>query len=210
MNPTFNSLSKWTDDLFSAIDTVANDFNNSIVGNNSNSGYWVGDYPPSFPVDPWPTKWIYEPYIKFYPQIIEVITTVVKDQGSPWRDSPNFPPVNIDLNPVTKELRFTWALAGVRKDHDVEIEFDSDKLILHIKAKETDTETKDSEEVTGEIKWASLKQGIKTKVVGDYSYDVAGSRYDVAKAVAKWDDGLLTVTLPLREEAKPFKVQIQS
>ena len=213
------SVSDWADQLFSVIDHTAfpeapNHLSVGYVGtgDGTNAGYnnfWVGDWR----VDPLP-EWRWEPYFRVVPQIIEIVTTHVKEVGSPWSNTPNFPPVNIELHPATKELRFTWALAGVRKEHDVEVEFNSDKLILHIQShvggKEVIVAQDTDQSETLEVKWVPLISKLKASVAGDYSYDVPSSRYNVQDATAKWEDGLLIVNIPLREDAKPVKVKIQA
>lgn len=129
---------------------------------------------------------------------VDPVQTFLKDSGTPWNSVGNFPPCDIQTNSKTKDLKFTWALAGFKKE-DVRITFEDDELILRI-SKETVREQND---------WVYVKKGIKTSVDQDYHYFVPTEKFDISKVRGSWNDGLLEVVIPLRTERKPVVLEIK-
>lgn len=108
-----------------------------------------------------------------------------------------FPPVNVEIDEETKDLFFTFALAGYSGD-EIKLEFEGDYMELssEIIAKEKD-------------KKLFIKKGIK-KSSFSCKYPVLMSKYDTEKAEASFRDGLLKVMVPAREGMKPKQVKIES
>ena len=117
-------------------------------------------------------------------------------EPNPWSDAQTFPPLNVEIHKGTGDLRFTFALADISQDR-VSIEFQNDKLWLTI----ADPEEKAADD------WHYIHKRIKNSG-GKHWYIVPTSKYNVAEATASWDDGVLRVFVPAREERKPVKLQI--
>lgn len=115
---------------------------------------------------------------------------------SPWSNTQTFPPLNVEIHKGTGDLRFTFALADVDQDR-VSIEFENDKLWLTV----ADPDNKEDDG------WYFVHRRIKDSG-GKYWYLVPTSKYNVAEATASWNEGVLTVNVPVREERKPVKLQI--
>ena len=116
---------------------------------------------------------------------------------TPFYSAPSFPPVNVEMDEETKDLYFTFALAGYSSD-EISIKFDGDylKLESEIIRKEKD-------------KRYILKNGIK-KTSFAYNYMVPMSKYQTDDTEASFEDGLLKVHIPAREEMKPKQVKINT
>lgn len=111
--------------------------------------------------------------------------------------SNNFPPTNINIVKETKDLIIQMALAGYTKD-EIGISFEDDKLILTLENKF---------EIGTSIQ--SVYQGIKHSNYKG-SYPVPMSKYDVEKATADFNNGILEVYIPMKEESKPRKLEIKT
>lgn len=109
----------------------------------------------------------------------------------------NFPPANVMLNKETKDLTFEFALAGYGED-DISLSFDGDKMYLELQK----TEKKIDEE-----KIQFLHRGLKTSSQKQW-YFVPFAKYQTDAAKAEMKNGILKVTIPFKEEAKPKKVKI--
>lgn len=106
-----------------------------------------------------------------------------------------FPPTNFYIDD-DKNLKFEFALAGYVRD-EIELSFDGDKMFL--------TLTPIRKEEDEHIK--SLSKGIKHSSAKSY-YVVPAVKYDQSAATADYENGILTVFIPSREEAKPKKTTI--
>jgi len=108
----------------------------------------------------------------------------------------NFPPVNIYMDEISKDLTYEYAVAGYNKD-DIEVDFDGDKMIIEIKSpKSTKSES-----------LKILKKGIKTAGVKSTT-PIPVSKYNTGDSKAEMKDGILTIFVPAREEIKPKKIII--
>lgn len=110
--------------------------------------------------------------------------------------APHFPPVDVEIDEITKDLFFTFALAGYNSD-EIRLNFEGDYLEL---AAEIITKEKD--------KKYSLKKGIK-KTSFSYKYTVPMAKYDSERVEATFEDGLLKIKVPAREGMKPKQVKIE-
>jgi len=105
-----------------------------------------------------------------------------------------FPPMNVSVNPDTKDLLFEFALSGY-KEEEVSVDFEEDYLHLSLDPKEP------------EDKKTYIKHGIKSSQC-DAKYFVPSSKYEVNSSTAELKDGILTIFVPAKEEIKPKKIFI--
>ena len=133
----------------------------------------------------------------------EIFDEIFKDFDFFLRESPtvkelysvSFPPANVYIKQESKDLVFEFALAGYSQD-DIDISFEGDKMFLEI----TKTSKEDSKDYY-------LHRGIKMSSQKRW-YFVPLSKYKVEDAEAKFENGILTVNVPAKEEAKPRKIKI--
>lgn len=110
--------------------------------------------------------------------------------------APNYPPSDVYIS-EDKTLNFTFAMAGFKED-EIRISFDSDKMIVSSK-----TTSKKDDSV------AYLRKGIAKRNI-EVKEPVPFSRYDVDKAQASFVNGILHVSIPIKESAKPREIEINS
>lgn len=160
----------------------------------------------------WQTTYVYEPYGDRYttssPQLPKLYTTHtgtfdrdMKDWNEFWKDlghiyGSNFPPMNMYVNPETKDVVYEFAVAGVPRDH-IKISVEEDYLV--ISTEKVSSERKDLKLVENGIKRSSTTN----------RYYIPGSRYQLDKIKAGLEDGILTITVPAREETRPRVVEIE-
>lgn len=131
--------------------------------------------------------------------IDRVLQGIEEDQSysgtTPWEQ--NFPPLDVLINSKTKDVQFKFALSGY-KDSEIEVNFEEDALVLSL-----------SQEKTAEEDfWKPIRKGIKKPFSSTMKYPVPFSKYDITKATAKREDGLLIVTIPISERAKPVRLSL--
>ena len=102
---------------------------------------------------------------------------------------PSFPPCDVEVDPDSKDLSFQFALAGYPKEN-INISFEDDVMKLDVNKVEDSNNKK------------SLRKTIKRSGFSA-KYAIPQSRYEVDKAKAEYDNGILEVLIPAREEAKP-------
>lgn len=124
-----------------------------------------------------------------------LINNLTVPENSPWEKVPNFPPVEISYNSKTQEGRFRFALAGIDKD-SLDLEFTNDQMVLTFQKVE---KTEDD--------WKIIRSSIK-QPSGYVKYPISFEKFDIDNAKAVWDDGVLAITIPLRENQKPKKLLI--
>ena len=111
---------------------------------------------------------------------------------------PQFPPTNVEMDKETKDLYFTFALAGYEPD-EIDVKFDGDYMVLS-------SEIKHKEDVPS---LAVLRKGIKKSSFA-VKYTVPVSKYDTDRTRASFKEGLLSVVIPAREDMKPKTVKIKT
>jgi HSP20 family molecular chaperone IbpA len=107
--------------------------------------------------------------------------------------SSHFPPCNYYAD-EDGTLHFEFAVAGYADD-EVDLKFEDDHLVLSLNPKEE--EKKD--------KW--FQKGIKVSK-GITKAFVPFNKFDVSKVEASLEKGMLKVSIPVKEEAKPVSVKI--
>lgn len=113
-----------------------------------------------------------------------------------------YPPANVYMTD-DKSIVFEFALAGFA-EKDITLEFKGDYLTLSAKASGNATEREDAK---------YFKHRLKFKDIAGQKYYVPQDKFDQQASRAKFRNGILTVTVPAREEAgekEGFKVDIDA
>lgn len=108
-----------------------------------------------------------------------------------------FPPCNI-LKREDNSLEYEFAVAGYSEE-EISVEFDNDHLILSLDPEEVD-------EKESKIKYRQM--GIR-RSKSKTQFFVPVSHYDVEKAEAKLENGILKLVIPTKEVAKPKQLMIK-
>ncbi len=106
-----------------------------------------------------------------------------------------FPPCNI-LKKEDNSLEYEFAVAGYDLS-EIKIDFDNDHLILTLEPIEKEEDEK--------VKYR--QQGIR-RAKSTSKFFVPVSHYDVEKAEAHLDKGILKLSIPTKEVAKPKSIKI--
>lgn len=117
---------------------------------------------------------------------------------SPTLLSNHYPPCDYYAEEVGT-LHFEFAVAGYQ-DEEIDLKFEDNYLILTLKPK-----YKKNGEATPNTKYfqkAIKKTDSITKAL------VPFTKYDISKVVASLKDGLLSIVIPVKDEAKPVNVKI--
>ena len=126
----------------------------------------------------------------------ELGKTIHQELNSP--SFPSFPPCNIFTDKAKDALVITFALAGYSKEN-IKISTENDNLTIR------GDNNLDKDEKDNNI--AYIKRGIKhSKFTRRYDF---GRKYNINKADVTFKDGLLIITVPIREEMKPQELQIK-
>lgn len=112
--------------------------------------------------------------------------------------TPQFPPADIEFDRETKDMYFTFALAGY-KPEEIDVKFEENYLVL---SSEIITEKKDESK-------AFYKKGIK-KTSFSVKYAVPVTKYNTEETEASFSDGLLKIKIPAKEEIKPKQIKIKT
>lgn len=112
-----------------------------------------------------------------------------------------FPPADV-LVDKDHNLKFRYALAGY-KEEDIDIEFSADTMTLKVgKSKD---ELKD-----GEVeRFRYLNRGIKRSQF-KVQQTILTSQYDIEKTEAVFENGILEIFIPSKEDMKPRKIKLKS
>jgi HSP20 family molecular chaperone IbpA len=107
-----------------------------------------------------------------------------------------FPPTNY-MRDKDGNLSFEFAVAGY-KEEEIDLTFKDDTMVLELNPKER----------TLEEGTRFIQQGIR-RAPSKLKAFVPVSKFDTAKAQATLSEGLLRVSIPIREESKDLKVKIK-
>ncbi len=108
----------------------------------------------------------------------------------------NYPPMNFWINEESKDLEIELAIAGIPKE-DVDLSFEGDYLLINIKNSFKEKEG-----------FKLIQRGIRRSECKNRVY-IPASKYDATKATAAFNDGILKVIIPAKEEMKPRKLLIE-
>ena len=159
--------------------TLTTGYGNTSGGSSWGSGGYVNHYPTiTTPNIGWYDLWFNVPPVQKLPKEY---------------CSSSFPACDI-YEDADKNLVFELCVAGY-KEEDIEIEFEEDYLYLYLKNKETDKGR------------TYLQKGIKSSK-NESEYYVPFDRYIVSETTAKLNEGILTITIPMKEDKKPLKVKL--
>lgn len=106
---------------------------------------------------------------------------------------PSYPPMNLLLD-SNDSLIFEFALAGINIEN-ISILFSADKMRMEVDTSESSTESR------------FLYKGIASRKIKN-EYFLPSSKYDVDNAKSSFVDGVLTIKVPVRESAKPRRLEI--
>lgn len=115
--------------------------------------------------------------------------------------SSSFPPTNIMVDQVTKVMTIEAALAGVKEEW-INLSFDGDNLKLVVKVPQ---EVKKGDTVCHPY---YIQQGLKTFSNLETSWAVDPRYFDRENVKVEFNNGLLQITIPPREEVAPKKIPI--
>lgn len=153
------------------------------------NGFWNGIFDDLFESTLYPMTYTY--IGNDYPQTNDVVKATV--------ESP------LAFNLITdsdKEVTLELAMAGVKKEN---LKITKKGRIFTI----TCIGTKSDDDKKDEKKVAILRKGLKVPSTdGDVtSYFSVPEQFDVDKAKFNYEDGLLTIVVPLKEEEKPSEIK---
>jgi HSP20 family molecular chaperone IbpA len=131
----------------------------------------------------------------WYPQYIWAEEAFSKTKEL-FSSSSNFPPVNAHQQ-KDGSLLLEFAFAGYKKD-EINLTFEGDTLVL----------TSDGHERPDYEKAREIKRGIKLSKF-EIKYQLAPDHFDTSKTKAKFEDGILSITIPLAESKIPKAVEIE-
>lgn len=105
----------------------------------------------------------------------------------------SFPPSNVTINPDTKVMTISCALAGVAED-EFNLEFVNDTLKLRVKKHNADSKDES----------IYLQRGLKLAYDNQISWKIDLRNYDRDSIECKFENGLLTITIQPSEATKPM------
>ena len=117
--------------------------------------------------------------------------------------SSSFPPTNIFIDQKTKILTIQSALAGVKEEW-IDLSFDGDNLRLTVKVPQTIEKDEKTEVCTPYY----FQQGLKTFSELKTSWTVDPRYFNREKVQVKFDNGLLIIEIPPRDEVAPKKISV--
>lgn len=153
------------------------------------NGFWNGIFDDLFESTLYPMTYTY--IGNDYPQTNDVIKATV--------ESP------LAFNLITdsdKEITLELAMAGVKKDN-LKITKKGRTFTITCVGTKSDDDKKDKKKV------AILKKGLKVPSTDEdvISYFSVPEQFDCEKAKFNYEDGLLTIVVPLRDEDKPIDIK---
>lgn len=113
-----------------------------------------------------------------------------------WDPAPEAPPIKIDVSELEDTYMVKAEIPGVRKE-DIHVEIDGPKVLITAEVKKDAEDRKE-----GRLLRAERRYGFTSRMF-TLGFDV-----DRARAVAKYADGVLTLTLPKMASAhtEPLKI----
>lgn len=114
-----------------------------------------------------------------------------------WDAAVDLPQIRMDVSEMDKAFVVRAELPGVRKE-DIHVEIEGSQVMISAEVRREFDEKKD-----GRLLRSERGHGMMTRVFS------LGTEIDRNKAVAKYDDGLLTLTLPRKVSAKSEALVVQ-
>ena len=114
-----------------------------------------------------------------------------------WETAAETPQIKMDVTEVDKAYMVKAEIPGVRKE-DIHVEIDGPQVMITAEVKKDVEEKKE-----GRLLRSERSYGYASRVFS------LGFEIDRAKAVAKYEDGVLTLTLPklMSAHVEPLKIQ---
>lgn len=132
----------------------------------------------------------------FFDDVNSAFNLLYKDAASSYGEA--FPPTNQAILKTDKSLEMQFALAGYSKD-ELSVSVENDYITISGKPLENATAKDDKQYCHNRIK----------KVAFTRKYRLPSSKYDTSKATAKYENGLLTITVPLAAAAQSTQLAIE-
>lgn len=110
----------------------------------------------------------------------------------------NFPPMNVWVDEKSKDLIFEFAVAGISKEK-ISASFEGDYMFLQIEAGK-------EEKVEG---MRLLQRGIRSSSLKQRIY-VPSAKYETKDATAEYNEGILKIHIPAKDDIKPRRLEIRS
>lgn len=143
-------------------------------------------------------RYFYRPFSDLFDQVLDEFSSGVSTLSNSGVYDTKFPPCNIFMEEETLDLDFEFALAGFTLE-EIDMSFEDDYLILKVKP---------NKEGESERKRETIRHTISRRSsIGKYY--VPFSKYDTEKTTASFENGILKVHVPAKEERKSRKVKIQ-
>ena len=142
-------------------------------------------------------SYFYRPWSELFNLLTEDFPSGVSSLSSAQVYNSKFPPCNISVEEKSLDLTLEFALAGYKLE-DIEISFEDDYMLLKVEGKKEEKEEKKE----------YLYRGIK-KSTSHSKYYVPFSKYNTDSVNATFENGVLKVLIPAKEERKPKKIIIQ-
>jgi HSP20 family protein len=114
-----------------------------------------------------------------------------------WETTPELPPIRIDVTETDAEYRVQADLPGVRKE-DIHVEIEGAQVMITVETKKEPPAAAE-----GRVLRTERVFGFATRLFS------LGHEIDRTKAVAKYLDGVLTLTLPKLEPAHAQAIVVQ-
>lgn len=130
----------------------------------------------------------------FFDEVNNIFKELEKSSFSSYQE--NFPPMDMVLDEATGNLELTFALAGFTKE-EIDIQLDGD--FLKISGKKAEKERPESHKV--------VRKGIRKRDF-ECKYQLP-AKFNLGDAEASFEDGLLSLHIPVREESKPRKLLLK-
>lgn len=130
----------------------------------------------------------------FVDEVDKLFGELTKGKVSSWQD--NFPALDSIINENSGDMVLRFALAGYGRDN-ITLTLEGDMLHLAGKLPEN----------SGEKYMRYLKRGIRRREF-NCKYQLPNGKYELAKAKASFDNGILEIVIPPAENHKPRQLQI--
>ena len=194
MAPVY-SISSVFDNLFNTFDAMDN---------------FVYTTSGTAPAGTWNTNHVYT-----HPLSVDDIISTLKEKGlggsdiaaferakSVYRDLPTFPAVDVYVDKSSGNLQFDIALPGYADD-DIEIAFEDDHMAVTVQ--KDNAFNKKKKEQQDDIVY--IRRSLRTSKV-NFKVPVPTTRFQVAEAKASYKNGILSISIPRREEHAPVKLKL--
>ena len=115
---------------------------------------------------------------------------------------PKYPASDVTVDPDEGTMHFDMALAGYDKE-DISVEFKDDCMLIEVQKDNAISQAKKAK--AGFIK---LHEGLSSQKI-QVSFPVPFTKWDIKKVKAEYNNGMLSITIPQSEYAKPLRIAVK-